>query len=689
MRVLYQSALVNKELTRGSVFRTTPCRACLVIETERNEPDFDLIYNGVVVDSSITSFDCDADAELIVRQHGEKYSYSVKPIVHTLSNEYALAYEQFAYEHMDKTQNEIKSIQSGQLKMYAVDQSAEVHDWTELFNKLEIAFPAFKSICEKPKSHLKAVNEVRPIETVKRIGYESIPYLAAHSEDWLARTASGLKPARLFSRVEDDEFQIYENRVTKTLIDLILSFLRKKEKELKDQYEQLHGIMNSGVQVGSFGFDVTFQKAVAELMSSDEKGDEHRSKVLDLVQKFHEQSRYLLKKYRTLRQTRLYRYLKKSKGVTNPLNETNILLMDKHYNVVFKLWKDIHKEIAPQEVNEENAVKFSDTLSDYLLFCKILCGYTAHVLNFNIEQDGLYSRKDDNLALSVSETDGLISVTITDKTKRYVDLENGVLSPIMPGETFGKFSFDGVRLYWENDASVDEIEKFCSLFKTRESRGKEQAEEKKKYSAIKSAIDQRQRTYSQPKYSKIVIWPAAIELESDTRNTFKEWVELNASNIAETYHADYVIIAVPVCGEDEQKIISYAKGNGANVMILPLTMFDINSFRRLQNVMLRQIVSLNTGHCPCCGGEMRGRDNQMVCDNCNQMMLTKTICPNPDCRHEYYYLSFDVSAETLSKMKDVDPDNFYQVDSLYQYKDIVNMSVDTGKIRTICPHCGQ
>ena len=52
-------------------------------------------------------------------------------------------------------------------------------------------------------------------------------------------------------------------------------------------------------------------------------------------------------------------------------------------------------------------------------------------------------------------------------------------------------------------------------------------------------------------------------------------------------------------------------------------------------------------------------------------------------------ISFDVSEETLSKMKNVDPENFYQVDSLYQYKDIVNMSVDTGKIRTICPHCGR
>ena len=79
----------------------------------------------------------------------------------------------------------------------------------------------------------------------------------------------------------------------------------------------------------------------------------------------------------------------------------------------------------------------------------------------------------------------------------------------------------------------------------------------------------------------------------------------------------------------------------------------------------------------------------MVCDNCNQMMLTKTKCPHLDCRYEYYYLSFDVSEETLSKMKNVDPENFYQVDSLYQYKDIVNMSVDTGTIRTICPHCGR
>ena len=375
--------------------------------------------------------------------------------------------------------------------------------------------------------------------------------------------------------------------------------------------------------------------------------------------------------------------------MTNPLKETNILLMDKQYNAVFKLWKDIHKEIAPKEVTEKNSVEFANVVTDYLLFCKTLCGYTAHVLNFNIETDGVYSREGDNLTLSVSEENGLISVVIKDKTKRFVDLTRGVFSPIMPGKAFGKFSFDGARLYWENDASNDEIEEFCSLFKTRESRGKEQEEEKKKYSALKTKIDQRQRSYGQTKSSKIVILPVAVELESETRNIFKEWVKLNAPGIAEKNQADFVIIAVPLCGEDEQKIISYAKSDDSNVMILPLTMFDINSFRRLQNVFLRQIVSLDTGRCPSCGNEMRQFDNQMVCDNCSNLILTKTICPNPDCRHEYYYLSYDVSSDTLMKMVNIDEGSFFQLDSLYQYKDIVRMTIDKGKIRTICPHCGK
>lgn len=687
MRVLYHSTLVKQELASGSVIRVVPGKACLKLLKEGDEQDIDIIFNGNSIDPTTETIDLNSDAELVIRQHGEKQSYNVKPMVNALSSKYALAYEKFQYEYNDKPDNEIESIRAGFLKMYAVDQSSEVSDWTEIFEKIDGAFKAFKAICEKPKSHLKAVSEVRPIETVKRIGYESIPYLAAHSETWLTRTPSGLKPARLFSRVEDDNYQIYENRLTKTLIDLIVRFLRKTEKELKDQLEQLRGIMNSSVQTGSFGFDASFQKAVAELVISDNKGDEYRSKAFDLAEKLHIQALQILKKYRTLRQSRLYRYLKKSKAVINPLNETNILLMDKQYSVVFKLWKAIHNVIAPQQLIIEQVLDSKYTYSDYLLFCKTLFGYSSHVLNFDTKEDGLFYRANDNLELSVCESSNLIHVVLRDKTKRSLKIQSGLKVPIAPGSSFEDFIFDGETLFWDNTTDVAAIERFCSLFKTRESRGKEQADEKRRYSAIKQAIDQRQREYTPSLKSEVIIWPAIVELENDNRNVFKEYVKTYATKLAEEYNAAYVIVALPKCEENEQKIIEYAKDEKSRALILPLTMFDINSFRRLQNVLLRQIVSLGGRQCPACGGEMRVHDNQHVCDNCNQLMLIKTVCPNLKCRHEYYYLSYKASTDTILKMQSVEPDNFYQTDSLYQYKDIVPMSIEGGKIRTICPCC--
>ncbi|PKO08621.1 MAG: hypothetical protein CVU40_14280 [Chloroflexi bacterium HGW-Chloroflexi-2] len=687
MRVFYHSALISKELLAGSIFSHIPCKAYLELKKEKGDNEFVVILNGKIISSDDTKVECGAEVELVIRQGSENYSYMVKPIVRALANDTALVYEQFTYEYKGKLKNEIESVKSGALKMYAIDQSTEVRDWTDTFDKMEDAFSAFKRICDKPKSHLKAINEVRPIETVKRIGYESIPYLAAHSEDWLARTASGLKPARLFSRVEDDEHQIYENRVTKTLIDQIISFLRRKEKDLKDQYEQLHGIINSSVQTGSFGFDASFQKAVSELFNSDKKTSDYRSKALELIDKLHKKSILLLRKYRSLRKTRLYSYLKKTKPVMDPINKTNILLMDKHYSVVFKLWKAVHKEITPQEITVGNQLELGVSYSDYLLFCRTLCGFTAHVLNFDIIEDGKYCRYEDNLEITIKDNKSLIRVTMRDKTRCSMELPNGVCSPIAVGNSYESFYFDGKTLFWDNDISFEDIENFCSLFKIKESRGKEHYEGKKKYTALKGAVEQRHRKFTFPSKSEFVILPAVVELENDNRNIFKSYMEECTKTLSEEDNLSYVIIALPKCEENEQKIISYAKSFSDRTLFLPLTMFDINSFRRLQNVMLRQIITLEKNTCPSCGGKMRNHGNQLICDACNQLMLTKTICPYPECKHEYHYLSYDISQDIIQKMKSVEPENFYQRDSLYQYKDIVDMSVDSGRLRTICPRC--
>ena len=89
------------------------------------------------------------------------------------------------------------------------------------------------------------------------------------------------------------------------------------------------------------------------------------------------------------------------------------------------------------------------------------------------------------------------------------------------------------------------------------------------------------------------------------------------------------------------------------------------SFRRLQNILYQQILRLKKDTCPNCGGVMRKNNNRLVCDNCNQLMLTKTKCPNPKCRHEYVYMGYEVPAATLQKMQAVSQESFFEWDSLY------------------------
>ena len=75
--------------------------------------------------------------------------FSVKSVAQPLPLKYAKAYEQFRYEYQEKELDEIRSIQKGLLRLYAVDQSTDVSDWSDTFKQIEASFSAFKIICEK------------------------------------------------------------------------------------------------------------------------------------------------------------------------------------------------------------------------------------------------------------------------------------------------------------------------------------------------------------------------------------------------------------------------------------------------------------------------------------------------------------------------------------------------------------
>lgn len=592
-------------------------------------------------------------------------------------------YKDFGIAFQWHNQSPIASVRNGDIPLYAIDNSLEDENWEELFKKLQDAKKPITKICETPKSHLKSVNEIRPIDTVKRVGYESIPYLASHSEDWLARTATGLKPARLFSRVEDDDFSIYENRVTKTLIDVVITYLRKTEKKLNDAVGQLEGIINSGVQTTGFGFDHRFQMALSELLRSSTESDKSRSEKYKKLKECLKEARKLLRSYLRLQQSFLYRKLKRTKRVFGSLNETNILLMDKNYKYVSQLWKYMQKtlkknlhqtEVENRETSQQDAERW------FMQFCKTLAGYAANNLNFIEQENFLFHKQEALLEYSISDKNGLIHCVLRDSTKRKMPIQNGLKCPIQARTDSGKFSFDGQSLYWKNDITDDDIDRFCNLFlpnlkgKPKEKNQKEQRDAKHIRDELKKALVEANMKYGKLPKSHIIIKPVIVELKTQDAFDFKKELMAQGNKIAEEQDADYVIMALPFCNEAEQQIIEYAHNVNDKVLILPLTIFDINSYRRLQNVLLRQIGQINK--------EMPGIFSK---DDGVHPRLTQ--CPH--CHHKYLYLHCEATEDTRNEMSLVKKEDFYQWDSLFKYKDIVAMTIGKNGFLSVCPNCGK
>jgi len=591
------------------------------------------------------------------------------------------AYEQFGLEFDKLETTPLDGIKNHELRMYAVEQSTKIKDFTETLKKINDSLPAIIKICGKPKSHLKSINEIRPIDTVKRTGYESIPYLASHSEDWLARTASGLKPARLFSRVEEEDFQIYENRVVKTLIDKTCNFLKHYIDNLEFNHGQLKNIFDDKTLTHSFGFEKSFGIARAKLLPKgfyeDEKKINDIVKKFELAEKLLKESKKLKSKFQDLKKSRLYKILHRTKTVTNPLNETNILLLDRDYKKVFLLWKEIQKVIA-LEKNEEIKQEKVNVEKQYKDFCYSLVQFSIDSLYFESKENDISERKNDNLRISVSKTDNGFTLKLKDIKKRSLPMQ-GLEILFGEEETFGKFKRSDDMLYWENDADKNDIESFCKKIKPESNRQDKDQTLQRQWTNLKQKIIEVNSKAEKVKEKHLCIIPICCEIKDGEVNNFEKHLKDNFSQ----KDADKLIVALPIIDQNEQKLTNYAINKKRKTAILPLTLFDINSYRRIQKIILSLITELTEDKCPCCGNNTQKTDKGRQCNDCG-IIITDTVCPK--CKNKYKYLHYSTTEDKLKEMEKAE--GFFNKDSLFQYKDIVGMEIrEDLSLAPKCPKC--
>lgn len=187
-------------------------------------------------------------------------------------------------------------------------------------------------VCHRPRLHLRVEEERLPVSRARRTPVRAVADLVSHPGDWEHRTLRSIQPSRVVARQIEDEWNLYENRVTVRLVDHLLAYLAKRLEELRKIKEILDASRDYSDEIQRTSFRRAHR--IAEIWSStlESKTEEELSRTmkrLELAQR----------DLQTLLDSPLYQRVPRRLTVPLSLKPTNILVNDPHYRKVAALWR--------------------------------------------------------------------------------------------------------------------------------------------------------------------------------------------------------------------------------------------------------------------------------------------------------------------------------------------------------------
>ncbi len=111
-----------------------------------------------------------------------------------------------------------------------IDDRVAPHPIEEAFDR---EAGALRTVCHKPHARLQTVDEVQVASRVRRVAASSLSHLAAHPEDWAARTPTGVRPRRVLARRTEEDADIYENRVAVATLAVLRRHLQQRLADVR------------------------------------------------------------------------------------------------------------------------------------------------------------------------------------------------------------------------------------------------------------------------------------------------------------------------------------------------------------------------------------------------------------------------------------------------------------------------
>lgn len=561
----------------------------------------------------------------------------------------------------------------------------------------------FPHIFQKPKQHLKQVNEVRPAAVVSRIGQESISHLASHSEHWKGIKVSGLIPERLLARILEDDYAIYENRAVKTMVDRLFKEMKVLNNENVDCSMQMDA--DEGHSLSSE--HKSYYHARDLLLRGMDDDSIAYNQIL--LEEQRETIEHILDKLGQCRSTPLYRMLKRQKPITGRLKKTNIFMMDKYYKEAYRLWELLNQKQEHSVYDEVQEIG-----RGYEVFCKILFIFALKYFNYEPDDPEATIMKGDKfIPCNYRFKDWLLdiedeyipeidvngfTVSLWKKEPLVIDVPDyGVSEEKL--HDFDGLEVNGDQLIFYRGYNDTEQEALIKMLRPAWPNNKEKhmaSEFKKKLYAAFS-------NYSR-EYYKVLMVPWKYAIPDNIEEAHQVLIHLKEKIPLKDYSKVFILtISRPnefTSIKDMaalNQMLNYGWANSEKSFgqsrygVLPISLGDINSYRRYTKILLEQMIAADKDHerCPICGDSMMlghgNNSNIAECRSCG-FQIIKTKCGN--CGQEYNFTRY--SLPKISAMEsDLPGFKVISGEDFLGFKNITEAHIADNQINPICPFCGR
>lgn len=279
-------------------------------------------------------------------------------------------------EHKPMSYYEFDYYSVNGLNLFSLDLDFDFEKMVEYSKEITKIMPSIKRIFSKPIIELSDNNDVLPVESVRIINQNTMRHLGTHTNNVIDITKNGIKPAKLLTRIYEDNFSIYENIVFCNFVDEIIKFSKKSIRVL-DELIYASDIMQ---------FNILERKNHINYFLA--LGKLHTSYIREF-DKHYNQAKLTLNELKLLLanlKSRLKRPIyvnNKNRNHNVRLKKTNIFLMQKDYHVVYVLYRKMLKDVIKPTNQDLDMKKLNSSYSDYL---KALAIFSIGHFNFNTDK---------------------------------------------------------------------------------------------------------------------------------------------------------------------------------------------------------------------------------------------------------------------------------------------------------------